>query len=67
MNRIKVYNADGKFVDAFNKPKSKNPRDNHNMKIVWLNKHGFYIRNQTTNKGVKIHSQYRVTAPQIIH
>lgn len=61
MNRIKVYDADGNYVDSFNKalrdPKLGDVDKQfglHNARIKHLNANGFYIKGQTTSKGVKI-------------
>lgn len=55
---VKVYDADGKHVDQFNKDCSF--KDMKGQEIIWndriklLNASGHYIRGQTTSKGVKI-------------
>ena len=56
---VKVYNSDGKHVDSFKKAQSKKEVFapgfiNWDSKIKHLNKSGFYIKGQTTSKGIKI-------------
>jgi hypothetical protein len=58
MNRQKVYDADGKVVDSFTKAQRKeifmHQGFGANWRVRTLNDAGFYIKGQTTSKGVKI-------------
>lgn len=61
MKRIKVYDADGKCVDAYNKSTSmmntiqvSGQAVNLAGQVKVLNSQGYYVKGQTTSKGVKI-------------
>lgn len=60
MQMVKVYDADGKHVDSFRKsirdPLYARIADipMYNDQIKFLNASGFWIKGQTTSKGVKI-------------
>lgn len=66
MHMIKVYDADGKCVERFHKPTNinsypsvKGPSGqtialNAAQLVQYLNANGFWVKGQTTNKGVKI-------------
>lgn len=50
MNKIKVYDADGKQVEVFTKAKTFSMK----RAVPWLNSKGLWVKGQITNKGVKI-------------
>lgn len=60
MRRTKVYDADGKEVGQFDKTPHKivnsdeMRKGTHNERIIYLNKQNYYVRGQTTSKGIKI-------------
>lgn len=55
MNRVKVYDADGKLTESYTKLQNKDSeRWNQNVRIKFLNRNGYYIKGQVTHKGVKI-------------
>jgi hypothetical protein len=57
MQMVKVYDADGKHIDSFNKARTLDSTGvpiAWNDKIKFLNRNGYYIKGQVTKKGVKI-------------
>lgn len=65
MRRVRVYDADGKQVNTFDPPKHDSlafqdptTKKIHALSLAqavkYLNANGFFVRGQTTSKGVKI-------------
>lgn len=59
---VKVYDSEGKRVENFRKSVSlddtgsvtKGLQASWNQLIKWLNSQGYWVKGQTTDKGVKI-------------
>lgn len=63
MRKRTIYNVDGKKVEEFSAPKhaslaleveGKKHALSISQAVQYLNRQGFYVRGQTTSKGVKI-------------